>query len=125
MKYLIPSTVVFIYSLLLLSPYAMANDRTWSSAPGKYPQFSIEIEEGRIIAKTNLYSIDLQGINQLLLNDLGKRYIDIRDYNRDGELDIGVAEGAGIGASNPCYSAYQYNSMLMRFSPKPSATYCL
>jgi hypothetical protein len=82
---------------------------TWHSGNA---QFSVWVS----ILKTNVNvtvwsdvpAVTLQKVNSHLWNTYGKQYVLINDFNRDGQLDIGIMEGAGVAGSDKCYAVYEY-----------------
>ncbi len=121
--------LIFLVGLLTAGISAADRDShegmNWYLGSGT-PDVEVTIVNSKVTAKawSNMPSIELQTINALLLSENTERYIQIKDYNSDGVLDIGVMKGSGYGGSNACYAVYEYDSLVYSYSNKASMTAC-
>lgn len=90
------------------------------------PPVTISIHDKKVWIKTwdNITEQEIRAVNQNLLDQHKKKYVLIKDFNKDGIKDVGLLDGAGYGGNNKCYSVYEYDSVIQVYKKKASFTAC-
>ena len=116
------------YQLVISTASATEENReeaSWYLGYGN-PDVYITIVNSKINAQawSNTPAIQLQTFNQHLWEQSSDNYIKIKDYNKDGYMDIGVMKGSGYGGSDACYAIYIYSPVAYSYRNRPSMTAC-
>ncbi len=121
---------VGILSTIALCSTAYANKESaegssWHLDYGK-PKVTVSVKKSKLMAEvwSNIPATELQTLNSLLWNKHRNNYVAIKDYNKDGFMDISVIKGSGYGGSDICYSVYLYEPIVYSYNNTPSITVC-
>ncbi len=107
--------ILIIFSVLV-SNNVFANNKsetgqhkTWHSGNAQFGVWvSILKTNVSVTVWSDVPAVTLQKVNSHLWNAYDKQYVIINDFNQDGQLDIGVMEGAGLAGNDKCYAVYEY-----------------
>lgn len=124
--------IVFTAVSVLVTDHALASNKSevgkyklWHSGNGRMEVWvSIEKSDVNVTVWSDVPVMTLQKVNSHLWETYGKQYISINDFNRDGQLDIGVMEGAGLAGNDKCYAVYEYMPEQFSYRSKSSMTVC-
>lgn len=123
---------VFIAFSILLTNSAFASNKsesghykTWHSGNGRLEVWvSIIKTNVSVTVWSDVPAVTLQKVNSHLWNLYDKQYVLINDFNRDGQLDIGVMEGSGLAGNDKCYAVYEYSPKRFSYQNTSSMTVC-
>ncbi len=113
--------VLIIFSVLVANNVFANNKnetgkyKTWHSGNAQFGVWvSILKTNVSVTVWSDVPAVTLQKVNSHLWSAYDKEYVLINDFNRDGQLDIGIMEGAGLAGNDKCYAVYEY--VPIRFS---------
>ena len=123
--------VLIIFSVLVTNNVFANNNneigkqKTWHSGNAQFSVWVSIIKTNiSVIVWSDVPAVTLQKVNSHLWSVYDKEYVLINDFNRDGQLDIGVMEGAGLAGNDKCYAVYEYVPTRFSFRNTSSMMAC-
>ncbi len=85
----------------------------------------VSLSETQIQVRVNQgAAVTVRRVNLPLLREWGEHYLKVRDYDRDGMVDMAIMSSAGRGGKNLCYAVYRYNPQTGQFRQRKSFDRC-
>ena len=85
----------------------------------------VSLSETLIMVRVNQgRQVSVRRVNLPLLREWGEHYLQVRDYDRDGLVDLAILSNAGRGGKILCYAVYRYDPRNGQFRQSKSFDRC-